>query len=102
MKPGDRVKLRAQALYSMCVLAGPLTEQVWTVLECHCDLCQLAGHVLVEPDRHFARSALRPAEGPCIDELRAGDADALSFGVRAGVVRAIRYGGRWPSGDKVR
>jgi hypothetical protein len=97
IEPGMRVKLRAQALYSMGVLAGPLTQQTWIVLSCACSLCQLGQHALVEQDRHIARAALRPADWPCIDELCEADADRQSLSVQAGMLRAIRRGR--PSND---
>jgi hypothetical protein len=89
MKPGDRVKLRAQALWSMGLLAGELGLRVWTVEACSCDLCALGRHVRVD-DRHCARAALRAADGLVIDELRAADCDVLTAGIGAGIRKGAR------------
>lgn len=88
-EPGDRVKLRARALYSMCALAGPLAFQVWTVQACDCDLCALGRHVALD-DRHVAAAKLRHADRVCVDELRAEDSDALSVGIGRGIWLAAR------------
>jgi hypothetical protein len=95
LEPGDQVVMRGRALWSMGCVASELAREVWTVVPCSCDLCQLGRHVVITPpERHIARAAIRRVDELVIDELRAVDSDALTAAIGRGIVRRFREGTR--------
>lgn len=74
-EPGDRVVLTAAALLTMGVRAASSITKVWTVRECFCAACQRGRLVCTDQAaegggwRHIARSSLRHAGQPTVDEL---------------------------------